>query len=29
VWVFGDVFVIHRIHRNLCRKPGDAAAAFA
>jgi hypothetical protein len=29
LWVLGDVFFIHRIHRKLCRKPGEAAAAFA
>jgi len=29
LWVLGDVFFIHRIHRNLCRKPGESAAAFA
>jgi hypothetical protein len=29
IWVLGDVFFIHRLHRKLCRKPGDAAAAFA
>ena len=29
VWILGDVFFIHRIHRKLCRKPGEAAAAAA
>lgn len=28
-WVIGDVFFIHRIHRKLCRQPGEAAAAAA
>ena len=29
LWVLGDVFFIHKLHRALCRKPGQAAAAFA
>ncbi len=29
LWVLGDVFFIHRIHRNLCRKPGEVATVFA
>jgi len=29
LWVVGDVFVIHRIHRKLCRQPGEFASAFA
>jgi hypothetical protein len=29
LWVLGDVFVIHRIHRKLCRRPGELASAFA
>jgi hypothetical protein len=32
VWVIGDVFFIHRIHRKLCRQPGEAlhaASVFA
>ncbi len=29
LWVVGDVFVIHRIHRRLCRQPGEFASAFA
>lgn len=29
LWVFGDVFFIRRLHRELCRQPNDAAAAFA
>ena len=29
LWVLGDVFFIHRIHRNLCRRPAELANAFA
>ena len=29
LWVLGDVFFIHRLHRELCRKPGEVAAVFA
>ena len=29
LWILGDVFFIHRIHRELCRKPGETAAVFA
>jgi len=29
VWVLGDVFFIHRIHRQNCRRPGEVANVFA
>ena len=29
LWVLGDVFFIHRLHRNNCRRPGEIATVFA
>ena len=29
LWVLGDVFFIHSIHRNHCRRPGELASQFA
>ncbi len=29
LWILGDVFLIRGLHRKLCRRPGEAAAAAA
>ena len=29
LWVLGDVFFIHSIHRKHCRRPGELASQFA
>lgn len=29
LWILGDVFFIGRIHREHCRRPGEAASVFA